>query len=95
MIKFFKLYTNELVISEYEEGEDVFDLIKPAMVVPDARGLGICPFPTLCSTKMDEFKDMVLPKKVVAYSYEPDNEILEMYKTAISKIITPTSSIIA
>ena len=95
MIKCFKLMTGETVISEYQESDDVIDFIKPALVVPVGEFFQFIPFPALSDLTMETFSDCVIPVRSIAYSFVPDKQLIDGYNQTITKIITPSTQIIA
>lgn len=94
MIKCFKLVTGETVISEFQDSDEVYDFIKPALVVPFGNDVDCYPFPALVDLSLQHFKDCVMPKRSVAYEFIPDERVIQKYNLAVTKIIVPQNQTI-
>ena len=86
-VKCFKLVTGEEIVSKYEESETHVTLKNPTGIMYAGQGkAGFVPFPTFASGKPE---DIVLNKKVIAYTYETNLDVLEHYEKLTSSIVLP------
>ena len=90
-IKLLRMQSGEEVIAEMiKEGEYTYTISNPIVMVPGQDGnIG---FANWCPFASKDVKEIVMRASYVVFVTDPNEQIVENYKTMFSTIITPQSA---
>lgn len=83
MINLIKLVTGEEVLSKYEENDTTMTLSNPMRLQLSPKGLAMIPL----SPFMKENAKIIIQKKDILYTVEPDEDVVNGYNSQFGGIV--------